>query len=134
MRKILEKLTEADRDEFNMDVDVTLYVDGLEDGEESRVTDKVQLLYSIDIEFRSWGIKDILVIPRGYVEFEVEIMDVNDDLVDTLSVKLDFDNTDIPISWMSGDGYAPESLEVTIARDGTLTNAELNFYFQDQSR
>ena len=137
MRNLFEKLTEADRAEqtdFNMDVDVTLYVEGLEDGEESRVTDKVQLLYSIDIEFRSWGIKDILVVPRGVVEFEVEIVDGDDNLVDTLLVKLDLDNTDIPIIWMSGTGYAPESLEVVINRDGTLTKAELNFYFVDQNK
>ena len=134
MRKILEKLTEADSDEFNMDVDITLYVEGLEDGEEHRVTDKVQLLYSIDVDFRSWGIKDISVIPRGLVEFEVEIVDVEDNLVDTLPVKLDFDDKDIPIIWMSGAGYAPESLEVAINRDGTLTKAELNFYFVDQNK
>lgn len=131
MRELFEKLTD---EEFNMDVDVTLYVEGLEDGEESRVTDKVQLLYSIDVDYRSWGIKDISVIPRGLVEFEVEIVDMEDNLVDTLLVKLDFDNTDIPIFWVSGAGYAPESLEVAVNRDGTLTKAELNFYFVDQKR
>ena len=137
MRKILEQLTEADKtgsEEFSYDTELTLYVDGLEDGEEASGPKEVNLTYSIYTEWRSWGLKDISVIPRGKVEFEVEIVDGEDRVVDTILVKLDLDDKDIPITWVDGASYVPESLEVIVDRDGTLTKAELNFYFQDHRR
>ena len=74
-------------------------------------------------------IRDISVVPKGKVEFEVEIVDVNDRVVDTISVSVDID--DVKLVWVSGSGYVPESLIVRVDRTGKVVDADLNFYFQD---
>lgn len=132
MRKILEKLVEAnttEQNEFSYNIELELYVDGLEDGEESRGPEEVNLTYSIYTEWRSWGLKDISVVPKSKVEFEVEIVDVEDNVVDTISVSVD--SEDINLTWTSGASYVPESLIVRIDRAGKVLEADLNFYFQD---
>jgi len=132
MREIFEKLTEADKteqDEFSYDTELEVYVDGLEEGEESSSPKEVNLTYAIYTEWRSWGLKDISVIPKGKIEFEVEIVDVDDRVVDTISVSIDVENVDLV--WVSGAGYVPESLIVRVDRTGKVIDADLNFYFQD---
>lgn len=134
MQGIFEKLIEADKteqDEFSYDTELTLYVDGLEDGEEIRGPKEVNLTYAIYTEWRSWGLKDISVVLKGEVEFEVEIVDVDENVVDTITVSIDSD--DVKLVWVSGAGYVPESLEVRVDRTGKLIDADLNFYFQDHS-
>ena len=136
MRDIYEKLVEEDgaspEDEFSMDVDLELHVEGLGDGEASSVPGKVSLTYRIELDWRSWGIKDINVAPLGEVEFEVEIVDVEDSPVDTIPVNIDFVDVDTALNWVAGHSYVPESLEVSINRSGEITGVELNFYFQSQ--
>ena len=132
MRDILERLTETDKtsqDEFSYDTELEVHVDGLEEGEESGGPKEVTLTYSIYTEWRSWGLKDISVVPKGKVEFEVEIVDVEGDVVDTLSISVDSDN--IGLVWVSGANYVPESFVVRVDRTGKLIEADLNFYFQD---
>lgn len=132
MLDILEKLHKVNEndgnDDYEMDVDLSVYMEGLQDGEEHRYPDSIHMKYNIQVEYRSWGIKDISVIPREAVGFEVEIIDVNDDIVDTVNVELDFDQYS-KISWVPGAGFAPESIEVTIKRDGTVTDIDFNFYY-----
>jgi len=135
MRDIYEKLTEEDgaspEDVASMDVDLELHVDGLGDGEAVSEPERVSLTYRIEVEWRSWGIKDINVTPIGEVEFEVEIVDdVNGNLIDTINVN--FDMGDVKIHWVQGHSYVPESFMVRVDRSGKLLEAELNFYFQSQ--
>lgn len=134
MREIYEKLVEEDgaspESGGSMDVDIELHVDGLGDGEAANGPEKVFLYYAIELDWRSWGIKDINVFPKGEVEFEVEIVDVDDNVVDTVNVSIDI--SDVGISWVQGHSYVPESLMVRIDRSGKLLETELNFYFQSQ--
>jgi len=133
MREIYEKLTEEDgaspEDEFSMEVDLDLRVEGLGDGEEASGPEKVLLTYRIELDWRSWGLKDINVAPRGEVEFEVEIV-VDDKLMDTIPVSFDTANTGV--YWVAGHSYVPESLMVKVDNTGKLLESELNFYFQSQ--
>lgn len=128
MQDIVEKLLNED-DESRHTVDLRVYVDGLEDGEESSYADEIELKYAIEIEQRNWGIKDIEVSMRGTVEFEVDILDVDDNVTDTIPVKFDFSEIDYQISWMKGAGYAPESLEVELSKDGKIIRVDVNFYY-----
>lgn len=134
MRDIYEKLVEEDgassQDEFGMDVAIELHVDGLGDGEAVSEPGKVFLKYNIEVEERSWGIKDINVFSKGKVEFEVEVVDIDDNLIDTIDVSIDM--SDVGIYWVQGHSYVPESLMVRVDRSGKLLEAELNFYFQSQ--
>lgn len=134
MREIYEKLTEeagaSSQDEFSYDVDLDLQVDGLGEGEAATGPEKISLTYSIELDWRSWGLKDINVFPRGKVEFEAEIVDVDDNVVDAITVS--FDIGDAELNWVEGHSYVPESLEIRVDRSGKVLSAELNFYFQSQ--
>jgi len=132
MRGIFERLIEADKteqDEFSYDTELELYVDGLEEGEEASGPKEVNLTYAIYIEWRGWGLKDISVIPKGEVEFEVEIIDAEDNVIDTITIR--FGSDDVKLVWVSGASYVPESLIVRVDRTGKVIDADLNFYFQD---
>ena len=129
MRDIYEKLNEAD-ETYTVEVeDVFVEVDGLAENEDSRYSGSAQVSFDIDIDFRSWGIKDISIIPRDRVNFEFEIVDAEGNVVDTLEVDFDFVDVDWKIGWTSGSGYAIDSLEVLVNRDGTVKNVELIMYY-----
>jgi len=136
MREIYEKLVQEDaaasQDTYSSDVDLELYVDGLGEGEITVDPEKVSLTYSIELDWRSWGIKDINVAPKGKIEFEVEIVDVDDNVVDTIVVNIDFGSIDTDLVWAAGHSYVPESLVVRVDRSGRVLSTELNFYFQSQ--
>lgn len=129
MQDIYEKLNEAD-DNYTIEVDsVLVYVHDLKDGEESLGPDKVTMSFDIEIKYRSWGIKDITVTPRGRVNFEVEIVDADNNHVEDLEVDFDFVDVNYDIDWISGSGYTIESLTVEINRDGTVTSVTVGMYF-----
>ncbi len=132
MREIVEKLSnlnEADEN-YSINVDtVSVYVDGLKDGEEEQSPDSIRISYDIEIEYRDWGIKDITVTPRGRVEFDVEIVDAEDNHVDTIEVLFDFDAVDWHIDWLPGSGYAAESLTIRINREGGVEDVAVGFYY-----
>lgn len=125
----LDKINEADNN-FSIDVDdVSIHVDGLAEGEESLGPDKVNISYDIDIEYRDWGIKDISITPRGRVSFDVEIVDVDDNHVDTIEVLFDFSAVNYRIDWLPGAGYAASGLTIDINREGGVKDVVVDFYF-----
>ena len=134
--KLLEKVNEQlGEEDFRGEVNLRVHVKGLVDGEDINIYDvdkKKLLTYTIDVEYRSWGIKDISVMPKGVVEFEVEIIDADDKVVKTLPVKIDFSMVDYSIEWMEGKSYAPCDLEVYLTKDGKIEEITLSFYFIHQ--
>lgn len=134
--KLLEKVNEQlGEEDFRSEVDLQVYVKDLEAGEDVNIYDvdrKKLLTYTIDVEYRSWGIKDISVMPKGVIEFEVEIIDVDDKVVKTLPVKIDFSTVDCSIEWMEGKSYDPSDLEVYLTKDGKIEEVTLSFYFIHQ--
>lgn len=133
--KLLEKISEQFDEGYKCDVTINAYVNGLKPGEVESVSDKKQqLIYDIEIECRSWGIKGIDVTPRGMVEFDIEILNVDDEVVDKIPVKIDFDIIDYDIEWQKGSGYAPDTMDVRLTRDGKIKEVTLNFFYVDPSR
>lgn len=104
---------------------------GLDDDEYEESPDKVEIEFDIDVDHRSWGIKDINVFLRGVVEFEVV---VKSDLPDeegkevVIPVKIDFADADARIIWMDGSGYAPAELIVTLEGE-EVKDVEVDFYY-----
>jgi len=133
MRDIYEKLTEdSSEDQPHMDVVLILNVDGLGDGETAAGPETVPLAYDIEVDWRSWGIKDINVAPRGEIEFEAELIDVDDNVMDTITINLEFEAIEVDLQWIAGHSYVPESIEIRTDRSGKVLGVELNFYFQSQ--
>ncbi|MBE3101903.1 MAG: hypothetical protein IMZ47_06495 [Firmicutes bacterium] len=137
MRGIYEKLTEEDgaspEGQVGMEVDLVLDVEGLGDGETASGPGKIPLKYDIEVEWRSWGIKDINVSPRGEVEFEAEILDAEGNVRDTITVSFAFVDIDVDLRWVAGHSYVPESIEIKTDKTGAVLGVELNFYFQSQA-
>jgi hypothetical protein len=129
--KLLEKVNEQlGEEDFRSEVDLHVHVKDIEDAEEINIVDKKKILtYTIDVEYRSWGIKDISVMPKGVIEFEVEILDADDKVIKTLPVKIDFSTVDCSIEWMEGKSYDPSDLEVYLTKDGKIEEVTLSFYF-----
>jgi len=128
MEDILEKLIES-MDTYKYNVDLSVYIDDLKPGEEESTIDKVQLEYDIEVEHRSWGIKSIVIIPRGVIEFEVDILDADDNIVSTIPVKIDFNEIEYSVSWLPGGSYVADHMEVSIDRDGKIKEVDLSFYY-----
>ena len=139
MQELVEKmislsefeLKEAE-DTYKNEVEVDVYFlgSGLDD-KYAKAPDNVELEFDINVEYRSWGIKDIDVFLRGVLEFEVvvrsDLPDEEDKEV-VIPVKIDFIEVDAKINWMPGSGYAPAEIHVGI--DGEeVKEVEVDFYY-----
>lgn len=109
-------------------------VTGLDDDYYVEALDNVELQFDIDVEHRSWGIKDINVALRGVIDFEVIL---RSNLPDeegkevVIPVKIDFSEVDTEISWIEGSGIAPAELHVTLGGEEgkEVTKVEVDFYY-----
>ena len=105
---------EADENTFTTKVGLDVDIVGAEfnEGEEVKLSEEeVSLTYYMEIEYRSWGINGISVNPRGKMEFEVSVIDVNDVVLKTIPVNIDFSEVECKIVWQKGQVYKPDSLE-----------------------
>jgi len=129
MQDILKKLImEGGREDvYSREVGLIVYLDGLPDDQYHTYPDEVSVVYRIELDWRSWGIKDINVALVDELEFEVEITDLDGNVIDTLSIKVNPNN--IKLDWVAGHSYVPESLEVTVDKTGKVLDAKLNIYY-----
>jgi len=131
MRDILEKMVSEDigDDVYSYTVDVDLDVLGLDDGERALGPQDALVHYRMELDFRSWGLKDIEVTPVGEVEFEVEVVDDDENVQFTIPVSLEFEVKDVNIEWVGGHSYVPEMLHIAVNAKGEITEATLGFYY-----
>ena len=131
----IHKINEQ-QDYYRNNVPLEIYFEspGLDDDQYEEVPDNVELTYDIEIEHRSWGVKDINVFLRGIVEFDVII---RSDLPDEegkeiiIPVKIDFLNIDSEITWLEGSGIAPAGLQITLGgeKGDQVKKVEIDFYY-----
>jgi len=82
--------------------------------------DKIRIDYRFDLEWRSWGIKDIEIALNVNPQFDVTLLDGENS-----EVTVPFEN--INITWVPGKHYIPLSLSVEIDEDsGDVKSADLN--------
>jgi hypothetical protein len=114
-----------DRYQRSIKVDVDTY-DATINGEtiDWAVSDKIQLSYLIDVEFKSWGIKDInLYDIQGPSEIEVVITPQVEDAEDVVvTVSCDWEN--IEIETEKGIGLVTVGDEITL-KLGNNENGDL---------
>ena len=119
----LRKVNEAnDRgsSEYNS-TDVDLSVDMNVDDVEVIAPDKLHLDYGFNLDWRTWGIKDI--------EIELNVDPQFDVTVDGESIEITVPVASINISWTPGKHYIPSILSVVIDRTGKVNSAELVVYY-----
>ena len=83
----------------------------------------IVLNFEIEVDYRSWGIKDINVSIRGGIDVEVEAGD------QVIPVKVDFLEVTPKITWVEGSGYVPSDVHVTLNEDFTVESVEVDFYY-----
>jgi len=82
---------------------------------------KVEISYDVDVEYRSWGIGDITITPRGETSLDVVVDG------ERRSITLDLD--DAEVDWIEGSVYAPATLSVLVDRDLNVKEITLFCYF-----
>lgn len=88
--------------------------------------DNVYLEYSLDVESRSWGIKNIdFSMLTESVEIEYETTDGDDENEGSIIVPLE----EMNIEWTAGRVYIPEKLVVELNEDGSLQDVTLLMYY-----
>jgi hypothetical protein len=85
--------------------------------------DPVQLSFDIEMDHRSWGIKDINVTLKDTVSFNVTIGGVD------VPIKIDFGAITPMIVWSEGSWYAPAELHVTLDAEHNVQDVEVDFYY-----
>lgn len=125
------KETEGKAGEFKHAIPVSIYMDGLEEGQETIIDsgEQVQLSYELEMDYRSWGIKDINVsgVRLDQDVLTVGIFDAEDNQVDEVEVRIDASQP--TILWEPGSGYAPVMLIVRCDRKGNVSEVELHFFY-----
>lgn len=134
----LRKINEQE-DSYRNEVELTVLfqpptsgMSGLDDDYYVDAPRNVMLTYDIEVDHRSWGIKDINVTPRGVLEFEVEIrsnLPEEEGRVETIPVRVDFSEVSPTIDWLEGSGIAPAEVRVTLGEDNKVVDVEIDFYY-----
>lgn len=130
MELLNKLLNEQEDNSYQLEVPVTIYMTGVD----VEAPDKVLISYDIDIDFRSWGIKDINIFPRKISDFDITIVTWTDDAdkesEDVLPISIDLTKIEPSIYWTEGSGFAPSALEVHIdPKTKEVTEVEIEFYY-----
>jgi len=136
----LQRINEQE-DYYRNNVEVTVDfkspasgVSGLDDDYYVEAPDNIEIEFDIDVEYRSWGIKDIIVVPRGVIEFEVVLrsnLPDEEDKEEIIPVKVDFSNIETKINWIEGGGIAPAEILIILGgeKGNEVVEVEMDFYY-----
>ena len=115
MNDLVDKiLEEQSKDEYTANIEINLVSEGYE-----LLDNKVTVNFSIDIEYRSWGIKDITIKPIGIIEFDVSKED------ERTIIKIDADDLQME-SEKGFDFIKPLWLNVEIDSEGNVVRKVLH--------
>jgi hypothetical protein len=116
----MKTLIEQSLDYYATSVHVDLMVkdyDGDVEYDES-----VRLQYKLDLEYRSWGIKDLTVVLDKPVS-------VRFSLEDGTEKELKVDLSDARVEWYEGSAFYPHQIELTIDKQGNIKEKVVNMYY-----
>jgi len=85
-------------------------------------TTTVPLQYDIELEYRSWGIKEVLFSFKP-ISIEVWLLDVEGDQGEKKVIDLDM--TAAKKSWSAGESYMPLNVDVTLNPDFSVKSIEI---------
>ncbi len=85
---------------------------------------KTTVAYELDVDARSWGIKEMQVIPRGTAKFTfINPIGVSEDI----TVEVDLEKASV--DYIDGSGIAPVSLYVQLDKAYNPVKVRLDMYF-----
>jgi hypothetical protein len=135
MSKILgkskKKIKEAIEDDFyHVDVDLNVQFPRFQDKYEIEHSKTVHVVFTIELEYRSWGIKDatLLVHKPISVPFEIIEMDENGDEMKRTAKEVKIDPSDLEYETTDGYGITVDAVDVTVNEEGAVEAAVVSVF------
>jgi len=123
MEKLIKRLNEQSDGEYSSQIKVNLDIDGVEG--EVEYAPKIMAKYRIDIEYRSYGIKDITMMVIDPIEIEYMV----EGETSYTTLKLDIselrDTNKLLEEWVAGGGYFIDSIDIYLNKDRSVRNVTL---------
>jgi hypothetical protein len=127
-------LLEQSENDFIAEVDVDVYTEGDRTSEEPLldvVDRKLRVVYNIDVEYRSYGIKEINAINFRILPFELEdtnreeseVVMTQREVIDASGIRVERDSDS------SFGSFYPKRIELRIDRDGNVLVERSTIYF-----
>jgi len=127
-------LLEQSENDFMAEVDVDVYMEG-DRGYDEPLLDvvdrKLRVVYNIDVEYRSYGIKEINAINFKILPFELEdtnreeseVVMTQREVIDASGIRVERDSDS------SFGSFYPKKIELRIDRDGNVLVERSTIYF-----
>lgn len=95
--------------------------------------DKVSIFFDLELDYRSWGLKDVSVSFSEPVSVYAESFDTySGESRGTKEFSIDLNKYISSIDWVAGSSFVPVSLEVYLRPDETIETAVLVFSYIDK--
>ena len=115
-------------DIYTAPTDADLVIMGVPDEADYELTStRVDITYRIDIEYRSWGVKDIDIKIEKPVVLTYTIGK------DEKTIEVPKETLEQSITWVSGSSLYPNRVNVTLDASGTIISANLEMVFVDKN-
>jgi hypothetical protein len=114
-----EIIAEQDSNNYRTEIDVSVHLPGLETGGAIKAVVEWQL----DMELRSWGLKELGAYFSGrplMLDFEVEPIETGEELPETRVMTLQVDMSQIKIEWERAGYMAPVSMDIYADANGVI--------------
>jgi hypothetical protein len=133
-RNVGRQLSEQTENDFIAEVEADVYMEGERTSEEPLldvVDRKLRVVYNIDVEYRSYGIKEITAINFRILPFELENLNMEDpevvmkqrEVLDASGMKVERD------SESSFGSFYPKKIELRIDKGGNVLVERSTIYF-----
>lgn len=118
MNELIDRIiVEQFKEIYETKIKVQLTTEG--EREYELTDDEVVINFDIEIEYRSWGIKDIDIKPKGNIEIDV----MRDDEVET--IKVDVEN--VVVEFERGYSYIkPLWIDIRLSAEGDVIESKLH--------
>jgi hypothetical protein len=124
IRKLSEQLLKDES--FSVEADVYLSIEG---EDEIEYNNKALVRFKIDIDYRRWGMKDIMLSYENPVEIEYKAE--KDTAYTTLKLDLDQLKLDglLDENWAAGNSYTVEGIDVYLNEDRSIKSVYVNLVY-----
>jgi len=128
MQKLIKRaIKEQLDDNYTSKIKVDLYIEGVE--EDVEYTPNAIVRYRIDMEHRSWGIKDISISIIDPIDIDYRVEGATKD--ETLRVDIGelLASGVATESWMAGNSYSVEGIDIYLNNDRTIKSVGLDLNY-----
>lgn len=126
----LVDIKEDNSEDYHADVELDINIQSKLKGVyyEIEAPKEVTIAYGMELEYRSWGIKDLNITVKHNIEFDLTIIPEGADEGKEVHIKIEPSDIE-KISWVEGRSYTPSSLDVGLDENGNVLDVELFVYY-----